>query len=340
MKKLTFLLLGLSLTIACTDDKPNSPDPVSPGVDNVWVLNEGNFQAGNAELGVYNSSENKYSAKVFASTNNRQLGDVLHSATEINGEVFLVLNNSGKIEAVDSKTFESTGAISGLSSPRFIIEVSPFAAYVSDLFSDSIAVVDPATKTINYYINISSTSEEMTLVDGKVFIANPYTSHITVVNVADESVSTINTTFNPTAIGTDKAGKVWVLCGGDVMNNINGALEVIDPATQQVEKTIALSSASYTNKMTFNVSGDSLYFLTGNLYKMAIAATAAPSTPFIDGSNNSFYGLGYHIDHNELWLTDAKDFNQKGEVMIYSGSGKLKSSFTAGIVPNGFWMGN
>lgn len=339
MKKLTFLLFGLSLTIACTDDKPNSPDPVSPGVDNVWVLNEGNFQAGNAELGIYNTTENKYSAKVFASTNNRQLGDVLHSATEINGEVFLVVNNSGKIEAVDSETFESTGTIGGLSSPRFILEVSPSAAYVSDLFSDSLAVVDPVTKTIDHYINISSTSEEMALVDGKVFIANPYTSHITVVDVEDETVGTINTSFNPTAIGTDGNGNVWVLCGGDVMNNVNGALEMIDPATQQVEKTIALSSASYTNKMTFNENRDSLYFLTGNLYKMAVTATAAPSTPFIDGSNNSFYGLGYHNEQNELWLTDAKDFNQKGEVMIYSRNGKLKNSFSAGIAPNGFWMG-
>ncbi len=338
MKKLIYSLLGLSLMASCVDDKPETPEVVKPGANKVWVLNEGNFQAGNSTLGVYDVDSNTYSANVFSSTNARKLGDVLQSATQIENEVYLVINNSGKIEVVNKDNFESTGTITGFKSPRFALKVSPTEVLVSDLFSDSLAVVNPVTKTISRYINISSSSEEMVLINGKVFITNTYTSHITVLDWATENVSTITTTFNPTAIDVDKNGMLWVLCGGDPFNNVNGALEVIDAGSETVTKTISLGSGSYTNKLVFNTNRDSLYFLTGDVYKMSINATAEPATSFIASNNNSFYGLGYRAESNEVWLSDAIDFIQKGQVLVYGRNGSFKKSFGSGINPNGFWI--
>lgn len=341
MKKVILSFIGLSLMVACKDDKPETTTNPDTGSKNVWILNEGNFQAGNSALGMYDLESKKYTDNVFQTINNRQLGDILQSATKIDGEVFLVINNSGKIEVVNEETLESTGTISGLTSPRYVLQVSPSKALVSDLFSDSLAVIDPATKKITNYINISSSSEEMVKVGSKVFITNTYTSHITVLDLTDNSTSTITTTFNPTAVDVDKNGKVWVLCGGDVANSENGALEIIDPSTEAIESTIDLGAGSYTNKMAFNANGDSLYFLTGNVYKMSISATNAPSRAFIDGSTFNFaiYGIGYNATNNEIWIADAKDFNQKGEVFIYSSSGSQKNSFGVNVNPNGFYMG-
>ena len=172
MKKVILSFIGLSLMVGCKDDKPDPIITPDPGAQNVWVLNEGNFQGGNCALGVYDLDSEVYSDKVFQTINNRQLGDVLQSATAIDGEVFLVVNNSGKIEVVNEETFESTGTISGLTSPRFILPISASEALVSDLFSDSLAVIDPATKKVTDYINISSSSEEMVKVGNKVFITN------------------------------------------------------------------------------------------------------------------------------------------------------------------------
>lgn len=341
MKKVILSFIGLSLMVACKDDKPETTSNPDTGSKNVWVLNEGNYSAGNSALGVYNLDSKEYSDNVFQTINNRQLGDVLQSATEIDGEVFLVVNNSGKIEVVNEETFESTGTISGLTSPRYVVQVSPSQALVSDLFSDSLAVIDPATKKITDYINISSSSEEMVKVGSKVFITNTYSTHITVLDLTDNSTSTITTTFNPSAIGTDKNGKVWVLCGGDATNSVNGALELINPSSESIENTIDLGSASYSNKLVFNTNGDSLYYMTGSVYKMPINATSAPTTPIIDGAsfNYAIYGIGYDAANNELWIGDAKDFNQKGEVFIYSSSGNLKSSFGVNVNPNGFYIG-
>lgn len=338
MKKVILPALGLMLLVSCEDDKPQSPGSVATSIDNVWVLNEGNFQSGNSELGVYNIDEDTYSANVFTTTNTRQLGDVLQSAAQVDNEVYLVINNSGKIEVVDHDNFASTGTITGFTSPRYALKVSASEVYVSDLFSDSIAVVNPATKTIDRYIDISSTSEQMVMSNGKVFVANTFTSHITVIDVTSGVISTVATSFSPTALDIDKDGKVWVLCGGDPFNNVNGAVEVVDPSIEMVTKTIALNGSSYTNKMAFNEDKDSLYFLQNDVYKVAITATDLPTTPFLSGSSNSFYGLDYIADIKQVWLTDAKDFSQKGEVIRYSRSGNQMGSFACGISPNGFWV--
>jgi hypothetical protein len=338
MKKLICSLAALAVLVSCEDDKPNIPTPVKPGNNKVWVLNEGNFQAGNSTLGVYDVDSNSYATDIFSVVNNRPLGDVLQSALQVENEIYLIVNNSGKIEVINKDNFESTGTISGLKSPRYALQVSPTEILVSDLFSDSVAVINPATKMVESHINISSSSEEMAMVNGKIFITNTYTSHITVIDWATKNVSTIATTFNPTAIGIDKNGKAWVLCGGDPFNSVNGAIEVINTNTESVEKTIALNQGSYTNKIAFNTNKDSLYYLTGGVYKMSIDGTSEPATPTISAGSNSFYGLSYNAEAEQVWLADAKDFNQKGQVLLFSRNGELVHSFDAGINPNGFLM--
>lgn len=339
MKKLIIGGLALVFSLSsCKKDEPDTNNPNDPGSNNVLVINEGAFQAGNGSLGVYNLDDSTYAANVFASKNGRPLGDVFQSMAEINDELYLVINNFGRIEVVDSEDFTSTGTISGLNSPRYILPVGNSLAYVSDLYSDSVAVVDLNTKTIDHYINISASSEQMVKVGDKVYITNPYISHITVINTLTEKVSTITTTFNPYAIGLDAGNQLLVLCGGDQFQGISGSVDVIDPSTDQVSRQVVLSGSSYTNQMAFNSTRDSVYLLTGNVYKMATTATTAPASAFIDGSNRSFYGIGYHSDNNQIWLGDAKDYVQQGEVLIYNRSGNLAQSFNCGIDPNGFYF--
>lgn len=335
MKKLALAVIGLSLSAACTDE-PDNPISVNPEGTQVWVLNEGGFQAGNASLGIYNTDEKEYSAKVFESTNSRALGDVLNSALEIDGKIYLVVNNSGKIEIVNKDNYESTGTISGLSSPRSILPISANEAVVSDVYSDSLAVVNLTSNEIDRYINISSPSEEMVLAEGKLFVTG-YKGFVSVVDLSTDSVTNIATTFNPVAIDIDKNGKVWVFCGGDSFNSIYGALEVIDPVTEIVEKTLALPSAAYPARMTFNGSHDSVYFMISDVFKMSVEANTVPSQPFIKTDNFTYpFALDYDTASNEIFVTDAIDFNQSTKVFIYDRSGNQKESFNAGIGANGF----
>ncbi|MES2778319.1 MAG: DUF5074 domain-containing protein, partial [Bacteroidota bacterium] len=86
-------LLGL---VSC-DKKPQPNDdlilpPLVKG--SIMMINEGNFQFGNASLTVYDFNNDIVYPDVFENTNGRKLGDVFQSITVANGKAYLIVNNS------------------------------------------------------------------------------------------------------------------------------------------------------------------------------------------------------------------------------------------------------
>jgi len=63
----------------------------------VVILNEGNFNYGNASLSFYNISSGKTENDVYYRQNGVPLGDVAHSANFHDGLLYTVINNSGKV---------------------------------------------------------------------------------------------------------------------------------------------------------------------------------------------------------------------------------------------------
>ena len=162
-----FLLLALA---ACKKDEPQpEPDLPEEKGHSVFVLNEGNYQWGNASLSLIDLNNNSIQNDVFSAANNRPLGDVLQSATFINNEIWLVVNNSQRIERIDPKTAKSKGTINALQSPRYIVNTGSGKAYVSDLYSGGIHSIDTATYSIGNSIQTQGWTEEMVLLNGFVY---------------------------------------------------------------------------------------------------------------------------------------------------------------------------
>ena len=111
----------------------------------VYIVNEGNFMYGNSSLSFYNPTEKRVYNQVFMSRNGAPLGDVAQSMYLWNGKGYVVVNNSGKIYVIDSKTAEFKGSISGLSSPRYIHIFNAQKAYVTDLYARKISIFNPET---------------------------------------------------------------------------------------------------------------------------------------------------------------------------------------------------
>ena len=108
-KSINFLLL--SILIICSSCVKLYPDNNSNNVSvngNGLVLigNEGNFQYGNSSLSSYNKNSGETSSNIYQNVNQSLLGDVLHSISHIDHQLFLVVNNSGKIVVIDDETFE------------------------------------------------------------------------------------------------------------------------------------------------------------------------------------------------------------------------------------------
>src|SRR5690606_38036432 len=183
----------------------------------VFIACEGNFMYGNGALSFYNTVSKEINNQVYYARNNVPLGDVVQSLSRFNDNLFIVVNNSGKIIIADARTVEHKGIITGLTSPRYIHFVSDNKAYISDLHSTVLNIVDPETLDITGTIDLDGhTSERMVQIGKFLYISHwSYGKSILVVDIAaDEMVAEIEVPLQPKDLVVDTNNKLWVLSDG------------------------------------------------------------------------------------------------------------------------------
>src|SRR5690606_11455482 len=122
-KLLLTAIAGSFLFVSCSgDDDTTFTPPASGAYENgVFVLNQGVWGAGNAEVS-FISGNLTIENNLFKGVNeDMDLGDVGQDI-EVNGNfAYIVLNASNKIVVVDRNTFAHIATISqGLNNPRYI----------------------------------------------------------------------------------------------------------------------------------------------------------------------------------------------------------------------------
>ena len=227
MKKITIVFLVLIL-FGCRKEEvgPQPVVPVEPIIYyDVLVGCEGNFGSGNGSVSAYDRANFQVSNNYFEQNNSFVLGDVVQYMEEIEGEIFIVVNNSGKIEVADSNDFSSNLTITGFLSPREIKQVNTNYAYVTDLYSNSIQVVDLQSKNIVSSIEVSGWTESIVVKDTFAYISCPGSSLVYKVNTNNhlllDSLAIGDTPMN---LVVDKNEQIWALCSGSWGMN-NGSLE-------------------------------------------------------------------------------------------------------------------
>jgi len=346
--KHSFLLVAVMLSIF-TSCKRNNPEPESPSAvtpPGVFVVNEGNFTAGNASLTWFQTEKKTLVPNAFYSVNKVPLGDVANFMTINNGKGYVVVNNSGIVYVIDINTGEFLGKIENLISPREIIIIDNKTAWVSNLYSKFITVVNTETYNVTGTINLKGhTSESMVKIGDKVFVANwsklnqqLTNDKLLVIDVVKNSVvDSIQVTLEPNSMVVDKNGKLWVLCSGGYSNEIVPALYQINPETDAIEQKIEFSDKTDSPiNLVINGEGTQLYYINYGIYKMDITSTQIPDEPLIQSGSKNFYSLAIEPDSNNIFVSDALDYARNGRVYIYNKSGDLTSQFEAGIIPGYF----
>ena len=356
-KKLLLLFFAISIVLLSCNKKDaieNVDNNVTPteNVKGVFILNEGTFTYANSSLSFYNIEKDEVENNIFFRVNDAPIGDVGQSLTKVGNNLYIVVNNSKYIYKVNANTIEYKTKIEGFTSPRYMLPVMGNKAYVSDLESRGVWIVNLRTSTISGFIETGNTTEAMVKVGNEVFVSNwsnyyPSQIGITTSNKTiqvidcenDELVDEIEVAKEPSAMVVDKNNHIWVSCSGDYMPPCEPAIICIDAATHQIIHRFDLAEGSYPSGLAIDGAGENIFFMNGgygtlNVYKMSVDATELPATPFITSNSCVFYNLKVDPNNGDIYVTDAKTYVENGDLLRYSADGTLICTHELGIIPS------
>ena len=333
-KSINFLLLGIFIICStCVKLNPeNNSNNVSINGNGLVIIgNEGNFQFGNSSLSSYNKNSGETSSNIYQNINQSLLGDVLHSISHIDHQLFLVVNNSGKIVVINDETFEYLYQIDNLLSPRKIIKVNNSKYYITDLYSNSIYIYNAYQNTTSE-ISVSGWCEDILMQNGKVYVCNVANNQVYVINSNDDSISdSISVGQNPISIKEDLMGNLWVLSQGSISNNEEPSISIIETQTLQIIKNFNLES-NLSNPSSMNIFYNEVFFINKHVYKISSIEDTVQEIVW-ENNGNTFYNLSIDPYNKDLYVTDAKDYVQNGSLLIIDSIGNLKNEVSTGIIP-------
>jgi DNA-binding beta-propeller fold protein YncE len=335
MKILLSLILFLAVMLSCNKIQDEGNETYLSG-KGVFILNEGNFRWGNGSLSFYSYDSAKIYNDLFLNVNARPLGDVPNSMLIFGDLAYIIVNNSGKIEVVNKNTLKSESTITGLISPRNMAIAGSTKAYVTSMYSDSMAIINLLNNEVTGYINLRRTSESVIISGTKAFVSNWIGGNeIMVVNIINDKImDSVKVGVEPESMVLDRDKMLWVLCNGGWSRTIPAELNVINTATNIIAKKIIFpDKLASPSCLSINGSGEILYFLEKGVRQMNIISATLPSVPLISESGRYFYKLGVDPSNNDIFVTDAVDYQKKGSVCYYKKDGTLVSTFSADIIP-------
>lgn len=322
------ILKGLAIALCCfLFAKCKEKTVIPPVVINtqkgdVLIINEGNFNWGNASLSLYNPNDKSIQNEVFKSANNINIGDVAQSVALVNGDWWIVVNNSGKIVILDTANFKLKKTISGLNSPRYLCK-SNNIVYVTDLYAEKLTIINPFSFSISKTISLPGWTEEIIEENNLIYVLNKDSSSIYISNSAVDSFFKDKEVSNPMSL-------VKTDLGGMAISKNSNSLAVTNLRNKKVYLYPKLKDA---NKVCINKVGTLGAAIVGN--DVYLFEPNQPSKRVISLSANiNTYGMA--IINDLLYLSDAKDFSQKSEISVYDLKGQLITKVRAGINTNGF----
>lgn len=356
---LATLLLVALLAGGC-DKVPDLPE-LELAADNpvrMLVVNEGLFTTNTSALSAIYDDGTVY-WDVFEPINQRPLGDVAQSITEINGYYFMAINNSRRVEVIDANTF---GAVASLrytqsGSPRYITPLTDSTALVSDLYGQLVRISTVAPFEILEYIPLPTPSkgiEQMVTVSGKVL--GVYLDHGVAIFDADKirisEMRLLEKIKIPWEMGgcrplVDHRGRVWFTNRMD-----RGVrLSAVDPVSEAVVDVVeipfdangAIVGMPNYNKVDIDPTGHRIYI---NLYHTDDTGDRLQVVYTVDTDNHRLrkymelpgvkmmYGMSVSPE-GDVCICDCLDYSaQRGYVRVFGKEGGAAKSYKVGVYPN------
>lgn len=352
MKRITGYLLALFAAVVllggCMEWDYGDTEDFAASGEGLFVVNEGNFQYGNATLSYYDPAARRVENEIFRRANGFKLGDTAQSMTLRDGVGWVVVNNSHVVFAIDLDTFREVGRITDLTSPRCIHFLSDEKAYVTQLWDNRIFVVNPRRFEITGHIEVpgmtmESGSTEQLVQLGRYVYVNCWSYQNRILKIdaeTDEVVGELTVGIQPTSLVADRYGKLWTVTDGGYEGSPYGyeapALYRIDPVSFTVERRFDFGLGDSPSELRIDGAGERLYWLDDDVWSMEVTQERLPVRPFLEYGGTKYYGLTVDPVRGDVYVADAVDYQQQGVVYRYSAAGELLDEFYVGITPGAF----
>lgn len=358
MKKLNKLFLAIIVSstffVSCSNDDDTvtpEPEPAPRGKyeGGLFIIEEGVFEKANGSIS-YLSDDLKLGKNVFSLVNEgKEIKDAPQSIG-FNGDfAYIIVNRGNKIEVVNRNTFKSIATINTqINNPRYIAFANG-KGYITnwgnsaDPSDDYVAVIDLTTNKVSSTIPVVEGPEQIIENNGKLYVAHKggwgQGNSLSVIKSNSATGEVINFTVGdiPSSLVKEN-GTLYVLCNGKLSytgNETTGKLVKIDMNTDKITSTIDFPG--FTHPGFLAIENSKLYYTIGtNIYTTPTSATTLPTTEIFKAKVTTLYGFA--VKNNKIYVADAVNYQDPGDIYIYSLTGTLSNEFSVGIIPNGFYF--
>ncbi len=326
-------ILSVIYFISCKPTKEKlSALPILNGTGNHAIVScEGIFPRGNAGISVIDQGTAQVWEDVFFQANNRRIGDVLQSITLRNGKAYCVVNNSSKIEVIDLNTWNTVQSVQKLGTPRYLHFTGNGQAWLTDIFSRQILILDEHTLAIIKRIPFPHWSEQMVQFGDSLYFNSPDVPYLFRASVSRQQIEDSMLLPGPSGALLKTGSTFWAA----FENAANGNPGLLHFSGNRLLHTVTTNySAGLSTRMASNVDEDTLYFLSQHLYRISATNPPLQAEPVKLGTEKNYYALGLDQKTKRIWLGDAIDFQQRGQIEVYENASLLpKNTFKVGLIP-------
>ncbi len=345
--KLKYVFLGIIFNSIFNSCVPTPSAPENNKIEDTYhnvafILCEGLWNNNNSRLDKYLIDSSVIINDYYTFINNIKLGDTAYDIKRKGDTAFISVSTSKSIEIFNLKTgkFIDRIIVSTNSPLRNLTIYNDSNAYVSDLYQKQVICFNPTTFQIKTKIDVGPAPEGICNDDFSVFVANSGFGDYQKTLPKAGYISKIDTKTN-----TEIAS---VFCGNNIMqvhyalfNNkvygifINfpslpdslGGIVEFDATNMKRERQwrMKIIKAIISKNMLYFINKDGLFEIN-LLYPNSQAVQILKNT-----KDENWYGLQINPSETEIWICNAKNYQVKGEVLVFN----INSKQVNKIIPTG-----
>jgi YVTN family beta-propeller protein len=309
------------------------------------IANEGNFGRGNASLSYYDATSHDVYNNIYETVNQKKLGDTANDICLRDTLAYIVVSISDKIEIISIKTFKHVNTIQlppGSSPSRLAISEEGLL-YVTNLYTNSVSVIDQHSNKLIKSVSVGPNPEDIIIIKDQVFVANSgfgFGNTVTVFSTINHEVlNDIKVGYNPLSFEIDHNERLHVICTGSYNNyedpddDIPGGIWNIDPQSHSVIDSMVLEETFFPGELKISKSYG--YFIEGKKVVRydTQALSITDSTFIVFPATSNPYHINVNEESQEVFVLDAVDYQNFGELCIYNLDGKEKYRYNVGVIP-------